>query len=734
MVIEPPRLAVLVSGRGSNLQAMIDAQQAGSLGAVIAVVISNRPDAQALQRAAAAGIPAVYIEGSGTPSFEQQLLAVLAQHRIDLIALAGFMRLLGPEVVSAYRWRVVNIHPSLLPAFAGLHAVRRALEHGLRVTGCTVHFVDEGMDTGPIIFQEAVPILPDDDEASLTARIQAVEHRLYPQAIRLLAEGRLRIVNRHVQIDPETKSRRTALISVSDKRGLVEFAAQLHRAGWRIVATGGTAETLQAAGIKTEPVETVTGFPEILDGRVKTLHPAIHAGLLARRDDEVHLQTLRTHRFHTIDLVCVNLYPFEQAARQAAAPSALLEQIDIGGPTLIRAAAKNFAHVIPVVDPDDYPTITQALAAQGDAPASLRSRLAVKAFAHTAFYDATINSHLRQTLAGDGPAISDPEAASEQWPERMVVPLVKVQSLRYGENPHQRAALYAEVLHEGYGLPGAKQLQGKELSYNNLLDAAAAWSAVCDFEQPAVVAVKHNNPCGIAVGDNLRSAFQRVQEADPVSIFGGIVACNRPLDAAAAEAMVELFLEVILAPDVSAAAAAVLARRPSLRVLTVPSDPDGGGQLGGAGLRSVPGGLLIQTLDRSPAGAAELPENWRTVAGQVPVALLADLEFAWMAVKHVRSNAIVVARDGMTIGIGAGQMNRVQAAQIALAQAGERAAGAVLASDAFFPFPDTVELCAQAGIAAIIQPGGSVRDEAVIAAAAEAGISMVFTGVRHFRH
>lgn len=718
-------LAVLASGRGSNLQALIDAQRAGRLGAEIGVVVSDVPDAPALERARAAGIEAVHIEPAGAgrgrtgPEFDRRLLELLRSRGVDLVALAGFMRLLGPDVVAAYRWRILNVHPSLLPAFPGLHPVRRALEQGVRHTGCTIHLVDEGMDTGPIVLQQVVPVVDGDDEASLTARIQAAEHRLYPWAVRLLAEDRLQVVDGRVQIrGGAIPPWRRALISVSDKRGVPEFARRLQDLGWEIVSTGGTARILREAGVAVTPVDAVTGFPEILDGRVKTLHPAVHAGILARRGPREHLAALDRLGLAPIDLVCVNLYPFEDAVRSGATLDEALEQIDIGGPAMLRAAAKNHPDVIPLCSPEDYDEVAAALAAGGLSP-DHRRRLAAKAFAHTAYYDAMIAAHLE---AGAGQAA---------WAERTALPLVRTQTLRYGENPHQEAALYAGAPGPGSGLPAARQLQGKPLSYNNLLDAAAAWEAVLEFDRPAAVAVKHGTPCGIAVAGDARTAFQRARDADPVSIFGGIVAFNRRLDAAAAEAVADLFLEVVLAPGVDGEALAILARRKNLRVLEM--DAAAGrrdGRLDAWRLRSVPGGLLVQSVD----DARPDPGSWQAVAGTVPAELVPDLAFAWAAVKHVRSNAIVVARDGVTLGIGGGQPNRVLAARIALDHAGEAARGAVVASDAFLPFADTVELCARAGVAVIVQPGGSVRDDEVIAAAQRLGIAMVFTGVRHFRH
>lgn len=537
-------------------------------------------------------------------------------------------------------------------------------------------------------------------------------------------------------------ARPRALLSVSDKRGIAELGRALHEQGWEIVSTGNTAAVLQEAGVPVTPVSEVTGFPELLDGRLKTLHPAIHAGILARRRP-ADLAALAEHGFVPIDLVAVNLYPFAEAAAAGATGEALLEQIDIGGPTLIRAAAKNWPHVTVVVDPDDYPRVIAALRGAGGVPAEVRRELAVKAFAHTAYYDAVIAVTLARE-AGTPAGVAGSAAESDGWPERLAVPLRRLRRLRYGENPHQAAALYAVAApggaerasaggRPGAGVAGARQLMGKELSYNNLMDADAAWRAVWDFEEPAAVAVKHGTPCGIGSAATLAEAFRLARDADPESIFGGIVALNRPLDEATARLLAEIFLEVIIAPAVDAGAMEHLSTRKNLRVLV--ADP--ASAVPALDVRGIGGGLLVQAAD--PAARGDESAGWRVVTKRQPAARdMEVLRFAWRAVKHCRSNAIVVAGrvpGGLrTLGIGAGQTSRVRAVEQALALAGGTAAGAVLASDGFFPFPDSVERAAAAGVAAIIQPGGSVRDPEVIAAADRHGIAMVFTGERHFRH
>lgn len=503
-----------------------------------------------------------------------------------------------------------------------------------------------------------------------------------------------------------------ALVSVSNKEGVVEFARGLEKLGYEIISTGGTFQTLQEAGIKVTKVADVTGFPEILDGRVKTLHPAIHGGILARRSDE-HLRQLETAGIKTIDVVAVNLYPFrETVSRPGVTLEEAIENIDIGGPAMVRAAAKNYQHVIVIVKPEYYGLVLKELGEKGDLTQELRLKLAMEAFSHTASYDSVISAYLAGLLG-------------VEFPEVFSLSGEKVYELRYGENPHQKAAFYRQTL-GGAGLPNARQLNGKELSYNNIVDAEAAWALVREFDQPACAIIKHTNPCGAAVAGTISEAYERAFAADPVSAFGGIIALNQTVDSRTAEKIVGPFMEVIIAPGYEEGALEILRTKKNLRVLEVP--------LGGApGLqvKSVEGGFVVQEIDRHRL----VPSDTMVVTNRPPTPEeLEDLSFAWKVVKHVKSNAIVVARNGVTLGVGAGQMNRVGAAGLALEQAGGKAAGAVMASDAFFPFKDTVELAAKYGITAIIQPGGSVRDEESIEECNRHGIAMVFTGVRHFKH
>ena len=521
--------------------------------------------------------------------------------------------------------------------------------------------------------------------------------------------------------EPAAVRVRRALLSVSDKTGIVEFARGLVELGVEIVSTGGTARALAEAGVPVRAIEDFTGFPEMMDGRVKTLHPRLYAGLLAVRDNEEHLRAAAEHSIEPVDLVCVNLYPFEQTvARGDATPEEIVENIDIGGPTMIRAAAKNSAFAAVVVDPTDYEGVLLELSESGGKLASsTRQHLAGSAFACTARYDAAISAWFAQR-------------EGEDFPRQRTLAYEKAAELRYGENPHQRAAYYAEVGAPTHLLAGVRQLHGKELSFNNLLDLSSARELVEDFEEPACVIVKHNNPCGCALGKTAQDAYERAFAGDPVSAYGGVIALNRPVDEACAEALSKQFIEVLLAPGFEPEALAVLTQKKNVRLLELPDWPE---PAGGLEAKPVIGGLLVQDRDE----VAETAEQMSVMTARQPGdAEWQDMRFAWQVCRHVRSNAIVIARDGATIGIGAGQMSRVDAVRIAIekAQDGqpELLAGSSLASDAFFPFADGPQLAIDAGVSAIIQPGGSVRDEEVVAAADAAGISMVATGIRHFRH
>ncbi len=517
-----------------------------------------------------------------------------------------------------------------------------------------------------------------------------------------------------------------ALLSVWDKRGIVDFAKGLSELGFTLISTGGTARTLREAGLPVTEVREVTQFPEILNGRVKTIHPFIAAGILARRDVPAHLHELEALGITPVDLVVVNLYPFREVVRQGVDELTALEHIDIGGVTLLRAAAKNYRDVLVVCDPSDYPQVLHWLR-NGEVPLKVRAQLALKAFAHTAAYDAAILAYFRQQTG-------------TLFPHEIAFGFVKASDLRYGENPHQQAAFYVDPLSEIPSVATAVQLHGKELSFNNIADLDAALNLVREFEQPAACIIKHTNPCGVAIGETLAEAFAKARDADPEARFGGIIGVNRKVDLATAEEILVQgsFYEAIIAPDYDPEALERIKARKgwgeTIRILSL--------QMGDKPLspflrdaevtvKSVTGGALVQTADTCDAP----PEQWQVVTERAPTdEEWRDLQFAWKVVKHVKSNAVVLAKNGVTVGVGAGQMNRALSVKIAVELAGERAKGAVLASEAFFPMPDGPEIAAQAGVTAIVQPGGSKRDPDVIAVCNRYGVAMVFTGMRHFRH
>ena len=507
-----------------------------------------------------------------------------------------------------------------------------------------------------------------------------------------------------------------ALVSVSDKSGLVEFVKGLESFGWQIIATGGTQRLLEQEGVKTIGISDVTGFPEICDGRVKTLHPKVHGGLLARRDEESHLQALRENGIEFIDLVCVNLYPFRQTiANPNVTMEDAIENIDIGGPSMLRSAAKNYRDVTVVCDPADYASILAEIAEGGNTTVETRLALSAKAYTHTAQYDSCIATFMREKAG-----IS----------EKLFLEFDIKQSLRYGENPHQSAKFYSDNQTTAFSLAYAEQLGGKELSYNNIQDANAALNIVREFDEPFCVALKHMNPCGAAIGATIEEAWNAAYEADKVSIYGGIVAVNRPLTAEVALGMKPIFLEIVMAPDFTPEALEILSSKKNLRLLKVDmtkNDKPLNQYI------SVNGGLLVQQLDTVTKAVTE---DMCVTETKPTEAQLVDMNFGWRVVKHVKSNAIAVVKDGHTLGVGAGQMNRVGSAEIALkqAQAAGFTEGLVLASDGFLPFDDTVAFAAQYGVTAIVQPGGSIRDEDSIKKANELGITMLFTGMRHFKH
>ena len=507
-----------------------------------------------------------------------------------------------------------------------------------------------------------------------------------------------------------------ALVSVSDKSGLVDFVKGLQAAGWEIIATGGTQKLLENSGVKTIGISDVTGFPEICDGRVKTLHPKVHGGLLARRDEPSHLQALEENGISFIDLVCVNLYPFrETIAKEGVSMADAIENIDIGGPSMLRSAAKNYNDVTVVCDPADYDTILSEINATGNTTLETRLQLSAKAYTHTAQYDACIATYMREKAGLN---------------EKLFLEFDLKQGLRYGENPHQSAKFYASTKAIPFSLATGKQLQGKEMSYNNIQDANAALNIARDFQEPFCVALKHMNPCGAAVAATIEEAWQKAYEADTVSIYGGIVICNRTITKEIALGMKPIFLEIVIAPDFTDEAMEIFATKKNLRVIQVDMTPSTEAI---DQYVSVNGGLLVQHLDTQ---IETITADMCVTKVQPDAATLADMQFGWNIVKHVKSNAIVVVKNGQTLGVGAGQMNRVGSAEIAMKQAHAAGVteGLILASDGFLPFDDTVALAAQYGVTAIVQPGGSIRDNDCVVKADELGICMLMTGTRHFKH
>ncbi len=790
-VSHPLAVAVFASGGGSNLQALLDHHRAtAAVGEALwrpVLVVADRPGIGALDRARDAGIPSqvVPVAGRDPEEVATELLSTLGAAGVQAVVLAGYLRLIPARVVRAFRGRILNIHPSLLPAFGGkgMYGSRiheAVLDQGVRVTGVTVHLVDEEYDRGRILAQWPLPVLPGDDPLRLAGRVLEAEHRLYPRTVdhlaRALAEGR---APGPLTWDPPAGSPdafpfatvppnpagsmttpRRALLSVSDKTGIEDFARSLVDRGFQLLSTGGTARRLRDAGLPVTSVSEITGHPEIMEGRVKTLHPAIHGPLLARREVSGDLEALAAHGYHLIDVVAVNLYPFrETVARGDVTTPEAMEQVDIGGPTMLRAAAKNHAHVHVVVDPADYPRVLDALeGGSADAP-SFRRELAAKVFHHVAGYDAAVAAFLDHDEAL-------PPVLTRSWS--------RVEALRYGENPDQAAAFYAPAGVEATGIAALRQHHGKALSYNNLLDLDGALLSLAPFAlspRPAVCIVKHTTPCGLAVGESVADAYRNALRTDPVSAFGSVIAVNREVDAQAAELMGDLFVECLVAPGFSPEALEILTRKKNVRILTLPDGEVAPGAIPlrrkalaafeegqGIGedarraarflashgrtpeamvLRGIHGGLLAQSPPIPPFFGVQDPD-WRVVTERQPEPEeQVDLAFAWAAVYGVKSNAILLAADGATLGIGAGQMSRVDSSRLAVQkarEAGLELEGCALASDAFFPFRDGVDAAAEAGVRAIIQPGGSVRDEEVVQAADEHGLTMIFTGRRLFRH
>jgi phosphoribosylaminoimidazolecarboxamide formyltransferase/IMP cyclohydrolase len=747
------RIAVGVSGTGSNLRALVAAAARGELGGEVVLVFADRP-CPGLDWAVEQGIDTILVPGGDDATLAETLAAV----EPDAVVLAGYLRLVGPAVLARFDGRILNVHPSLLPSFPGLHGARDALAAGVAVTGVTVHLVDATLDGGPIVAQEAVPVLPGDTEDTLLARIHPVEHRLLPAAVASLLAGALEapVGARRARFDPAVADSsmpvpHRALLSVSDKTGLVDLGRGLVARGWELVSTGGTARALREAGLPVTDVASVTGFPEMLDGRVKTLHPRIHGGLLADRRRADHRQALLAAGIAPFDLVVVNLYQFAEAARRPGITfDDLVEEIDIGGPSMVRAAAKNHASVAIVTSPARYAAVLDALDEHGSIPLGLRSALAVEAFRHTAAYDARIAAELpcRMHEAGvELPPEPGLPGAEDPYPPVLTISMEKVDTLRYGENPHQPAARYRRTDREprrgeGPFATGKPPLQGKALSYNNVLDASAAAALGRLMRGPAVVICKHTNPCGAAERDTLLEAWEAALAGDPVSAFGGVVSITGTVDRALAERLVSIFLEVVVAPGFDEGAREVLATKPNLRLVVDPSldaaapRPSATAVDWLGSFRTAGGGVLVTAPDTVP----DDPAGWVCTTSRQPTGReREDLDLAWRLCRGVVSNAILLVRDRMLVGLGSGQVSRVDACRGAIDKArqfqGDRGAvGAVAASDAFFPFPDGPQVLLDGGVTAIVQPGGSMRDAEVLALVEEAGATMLVTGRRHFRH
>lgn len=710
------KIAILASGNGTNFEVLTKKFQAGEIPGTEALMFCNHPNAPVIKRAQRLGIPYETFsvkECGSKQAYEARLLKVLKEYKIDFIILSGYLRVVGSTILNEYPDLIVNLHPALLPKYPGLNSIARAFadyQRGLiDKTGVTVHFIDARLDHGPIIAQKAVPIYPDDTEETLETRVHETEHELFPMAVSEVIQTRMKRGNKV----------KRALVSVSDKTNLVPFVKGLVENHYEIISTGGTKKKLDEAGIKTISVEEITGFPEILDGRVKTLNPYIHGGLLAERDKPEHMKTLEKLNIHTIDLVCVNLYPFKQTIEKPNVELAdAIENIDIGGPSLLRAASKNYASVTVVTDQADYDRVLKEITENGDTNLKTRAELAAKVFRTTAAYDALIAEYLtKQTGLED--------------PEKLTLTYDLKQKMRYGENSHQKAWLYEDALPKKFSVLQAEQLHGKKLSYNNIKDADEALRAIREFQaEPTVVAMKHMNPCGIGRGKTLEEAWDRAYEADSISIFGGVIALNRQVDLATAKKMHKIFLEIVIAPGFDDDALAVLEKKKNIRLLQLDFSHEN------EPVRyetvSVMGGLLMQEQDVLNENVAD----WKCVTDVKPTEQqLKTMMFALKAVKHTKSNAIVVANNERTLGVGAGQPNRIDSAKIAVKHAGEAIDNtAVMSSDAFFPFGDCVEYAGKHGIKAIVQPGGSVRDQESIESANKYGIAMVFTGYRHFRH
>ena len=697
------RMAVFASGSGSNFENLVELSNIGYLKPKIEILISDRK-CGANEKADRSSIPSFISKD------EDLILQKLQQKRVDLIVLAGYLSKIGEKILKKYYGKIINIHPALLPSFGGKgyygsNVHRAVIEKGTKVSGITIHFLDNEYDTGPIIFQKSISINSNDNISSIEQKIHNLEYFYYPFVINMIYDGIIELKEGKVILNPNKKNTSNhALISLTDKEGSVEFAKDLNRRGFLIISTGGTYNFLKKNGIKCLPIESVTGFDEILNGRVKTLNNAIFAGILAIDGDPSHNEEMNEFFIPKFKVVAVNLYNFQEAARTHKPFEAkLMENIDIGGVSLIRAAAKNFKEVLVVCDKNDYPLVIKNL----DNPDEKINRyLASKAFQYTARYDSEIASNL-------------------SYGEFISITAKKIADLRYGENPHQQARFYSPK----DKLPFT-QISGKELSYNNILDAYSSWQAACDFKEPVCVIFKHTTPCGIAKDNDIKRAFEKAYASDPISAFGGVIATNRKITKEIADFLSDKFVEIISAPDFEEEAAEILKKKKNLRILKWEDDIRENKII-----KSVGEEILISDPDN-----IIISHRWDVVSGEITEKEKEALIFAFTCVKHVKSNAVVLTSYDSTLGIGAGQMSRIDALIVAhykymkYLENNPKPDIVVMASDAFFPFEDSIIKAKEIGVKAIIQPGGSIRDNIVIDKAKELGIKMVLTGVRHFRH
>lgn len=699
------KLAVLGSTKGTDMEAIIEAINKGELNASIELVASNNSDAYILERARNHNLKNIFIDpkNKNREEYDLEILQTLEPLNIDVVLLIGYMKILSNGFIKRYKNKIINVHPSLLPAFAGdmdLNVHEEVLKSGVKVTGCTLHFVDEGVDTGHIITQKWFAIESNDTPETLKQKVQKIEGEAFVEVLKDFKN-----LNKNI-----TQIKR-ALISVSDKEGVVDFARELNEQGVEIISTGGTAKTLDEAGIPVTKISDFTGFPEIMNGRVKTLHPLVHGGILGLRDK--HDEEAKNNNIKWIDLVVCNLYPFSQTIqKENATEEDIIENIDIGGPTMIRSASKNIEWTTVVTDPKDYNIIIDELKTNQGIDKNIRKSLSVKAFRHTAQYDAIISNYFTK----------------EMFPESKTITFDKFYEARYGENPHQNACIYKEPNNNENNILNAKIIQGKKLSYNNIGDADAALAMTKEFEEPCCVVVKHANPCGVATGENINEVFERAYNTDPLSAFGGVISLNRVCTKKIAESIAKVFAEIVLAPGYEPEALEILAQKKNLRVLELRHIKPQEKRLE---FKFVEGGALFQEMDTKLITQADL----KTVTNLEPTAnQIETMLFAWKILKHIKSNGILIAKDNTTVGVGAGQVSRIDATDLAIKKGSNNVSGSVLASDAFFPFRDSIDKIAPVGIKAIIQPGGSIKDNEVIEACNEHNIAMVFTGARCFKH